>query len=102
MHALEYFHAFEEFENFGKIKDIDFSEELWYEPLDGEHHNLIIKSIDFEDYKVELGERVDFNCDCCGSYFESKYYSLDQLASKGYLGMVLDRLGDVLNEKVEV
>ena len=81
------------------VKDIDFSDELWYIPLDGEDHNHIIKSIDFEENVVELGERVDFGCVCCGSYYDSTYYNLDQLASKGYLGMVLDRLGDVLNEK---
>ena len=102
MHAQEYFYAIEEFENFGKIKDIDFSEELWHEMLDGEDPNLVIMSIDFEKRIVELGERVDFGCDCCGYYYDSTYYDLDQLASEGYLGMVLDRLGDVLIEKTGV
>ena len=102
MHAQEYFYACEEFENFGKIKDIDFSEELWYEPLDGGDTTHVIKSIDFEDGVVELGELVDSGCDCCGSYYDSTYYNLDQLASEGYLGMVLDRLGEVLIEKTGV
>ena len=102
MTAREFYYACEEFENFGKIKDIDFSEELWHEPLDGEDHNLVIMSIDFEDGIVELGELVEFGCDCCGSYYESDFFDLDQLANEGYLGMVLDRLGDVLIEKTGV
>ena len=102
MHAQEYCYACEEFENFGKIKDIDFSEELCHEMLDGEHPNLEIMSIDFEKRIVELGEWVDFGCDCCGGYYESDFYNLDQLAHEGYLGLVLDRLGDVLIEKTGV
>lgn len=91
-----------EFYKFGKVKDIDFSDELFYEPLDGEDIHHIIISIDFEEGIVELGERVDFGCDCCGSYYDSTYYNLDQLANNGYLGLLLDRLGDVLNKKVGV
>jgi len=102
MHAREYFYACEEFHNYGKVKDIDFSDELWYEPLDGEDNKHIIKSIDFEEGVVELGEYEDFGCDCCGSYYASTYYDLDELASHGYLGLVLDRLGDVLIEKTGV
>ena len=102
MHAQEYFYACEEFANYGKVKDIDFSSELFYEPLDGEDTNHVIKSIDFEDGVVELGEYEDFGCDCCGYYYTSTYYNLDQLANYGYLGLLLDRLGDVLNEKVKV
>lgn len=102
MKTLEYFYACEEFANYGKIKDIDFTEELWYEPLNGDNRNLIIKSIDFEKAIVELGKLVDFGCDCCGSYYESDYYNLDQLASEGYLESLLDRLGEVLIHKTEV
>ena len=102
MTAREFYYACEEFINFGKIKDIDFSEELWQEPLDGEDHNLVIMSIDFEKRIVELGELNEFRCECCGSYYESEFFDLDQLANEGYLGMVLDRLGDVLIEKTGV
>lgn len=102
MRAQEYFYACEKFKNFGKIKDIDFSEELWQEPLDGHNFDHVIISIDFEDEVVELGELVEFGCDCCGSYFESKYYNLDQLERGGYLGLLLNRLGDVLIEKTGV
>lgn len=102
MKALEFYYACEEFANYGKIKDIDFSEELWYEPIDGNDTTLVIKTIDFEGGGVELGKLVDFGCDCCGFYYESINYNLEQLASEGYLEVLLNRLGEVLMQKTEV
>lgn len=102
MHAQEFYYACEEFTNYGKVKDIDFSDELWYVSLNSEDHTLIIKAINFKEGVVELGKRIDFGCDCCGYYYDSTYYDLDELASEGYLGMILDRLGEVLNEKTGV
>ena len=94
--------AIVKFNQFGKIKDIDFSDELCYEPLGDYDEKLIIKSIDFVENEVMLGELVSFGCECCGYYYESTIYRLDELYEKGYLGLVLDRLEEVLNKQIEL
>ena len=92
-----------------KIKDIDFSDELCYEWIGGDDDmsykldasgELVIKSIDFEEGEVVLGELVNFGCECCGSFYEDTIYDLDELYEKGYLDLVLDRLEEVLNKKI--
>lgn len=98
--SLEYGMALNKFNQFGKIKDIDFSDELYYEPLGDDDEKLIIKSIDFVENEVMLGELVSFGCECCGYYYEDTIYSLNKLYNKGYLGLVLDRLEEVLNDKM--
>jgi len=107
----EYGMACDKFNQFGKIKDIDFSDELCYEPLGGDDDmsykldasgDLVIKLIDFEDGSVVLGELVNFECECCGSFYEDTIYDLDELYEKGYLDLVLDRLEEVLNKKMEL
>ena len=98
--SLEYGMALNKFNQFGKIKDIDFSDELYYEPLGDDDEKLIIKSIDFVENEVMLGELVSFGCECCGYYYEDTIYGLNKLYNKGYLGLVLDRLEEVLNDKI--
>ena len=105
----EYGMACDKFNQFGKIKDIDFSDELCYLPLGGDADmsykldasgDLVIKSIDFEEGEVVLGELVNFGCECCGSYYEDTIYYLDELYENGYFDLVLDRLEEVLNNKI--
>jgi len=109
MTGREYGMACDEFNQFGKIKDIDFTDELCYESLDGGNDmsykldgsgELVIKSIDFEEGEVVIGELVNFGCECCGSYYEDKRYDLSELADSGYFCCVLDRLEEVLNDKI--
>ena len=105
----EYGRACDKFNQFCKIKDIDFSDELCYEWIGGDNDmsykldasgELVIKSIDFEEGEVVLGELVNFGCECCGSFYEDTIYDLDELYEKGYLDLVLDRLEEVLNKKI--
>ena len=101
MTALEFGLAYIGFEGFGKIKDIDFADELWCEEIsDG----LTIQWIDFEDNTVTLGTLVPFGCgdDCCGSYFEHKAYDLDRLAYNGYLDKLINMMDDVLTVKTGI
>jgi hypothetical protein len=95
MTAREYVEAYKTFVEFGKIKDIYFSNELYYEDID---NRVKIMGIDFEDNTVTLGTLVPFGCgdDCCGSYYENETYDLDQLASKGYLDKLIDMMENVL------
>lgn len=101
MTAVEYGLAYIGFEGFGKIKDIDFEDELRNEEIsDG----LTIRWIDFEDNLVYLGTLVEYPCgwECCGSYWEVDEYNLDQLASKGHLGKLIDMMDDVLTAKTGI
>ena len=95
MTAREYAEAYKTFVEFGKIKDIDFENELFYEDID---YRVKIMYIDFENDTVKLGEKVDAICgyECCGSYYENEIYNLDQLASKGYLDKLIDMMENVL------
>ena len=101
MTAVEYGLAYIGFEGFGKIKDIDFADELWNEEIsDG----LTIRGIDFEDGLVNLGTLVEYPCgwECCGTYWEVEEYNLDQLASKGHLGKLIGMMDDVLTAKTGI
>ena len=101
MTALEFGLAYIDFEGFGKIKDIDFADELWCEEIsDG----LTIRGIDFEDGLVHLGTLEEYPCgwECCGTYWETEEYNLDQLASKGHLGKLIDMMDDVLTVKTGI
>jgi len=101
MTAVEYGLAYIGFEGFGKIKDIDFADELWGEEIsDG----LTIRGIDFEDGLVNLGKLVEYPCGwtCCGTYWMELECNLDQLASKDYLGKLIDMMDDVLMVKTGI
>ena len=89
------------FVELGKIKDIYFSNELYYEDID---NRVKIMGIDFEDNTVTLGTLVPFGCgdDCCGSYYENETYDLDQLASKGYLDKLIDMMDNLLLVKTGI
>ena len=65
MTAREFMSECNLFVEFGKIKDIDFNNELYYEDIDD---RVKIMDIDFEDNMVKLGTLVPFGCgdDCCG------------------------------------
>lgn len=95
MTAREYAEAYKTFLEFGKIKDIDFSDELHYEDIDD---GVTIMNIDFEDNTVTLGILLVAICgyECCGDYIEEETYDLDQLASKGYLDKLIDMMEGVL------
>jgi hypothetical protein len=45
-----------------------------------------------------LGTLVEYPCgwECCGTYWEAEEYNLDQLASKGHLGKLIDMMDDIL------
>ena len=99
MYAREYMEACNTFVEFGKIKDINFDNELFYEDIDD---RVKVINIYFENDTVTLGKLVPFVCgdDCCGSYYEHETYNLDQLASKGYLGKLIDMMDNVLSNKL--
>ena len=99
MYAREYAEACMTFDEFGKIKDIDFDNELHYEDI---YDGVKIIDIDFEDDTVTLQTSVEYPCGdlCCGSYPDEITYDLDQLASKGYLGKLIDMMDDVLSNKL--
>jgi len=97
MYAREYAEACMTFDEFGKIKDIDFENELYAEEIS---EGITIRGIDFEDGMITIGTRMSFGCDCCGDYDEYETYDLDRLASKGYLGKLIDMMDDVLSNKL--
>jgi hypothetical protein len=101
MTAVEFGLAYIGFEGFGKIKDIDFADELWCEEIGG---GFTIQGIDFEDDLVYLGTLVEYPCggECCGSYWEVDEYNLDQLASKDYLGKLIGMMDNVLTVKTGI
>jgi hypothetical protein len=99
MGAREFWEACNTFVAFGKIKDIDFENELWGEEIDD---RLTIRGIDFDDNIVTLGVLVSSGCECCGSYWENNGYDLDELASKGHLGKLIDMMDDVLAAKTGI
>jgi hypothetical protein len=100
MTAREYGEAYKTFVEFGKIKDIDFADELWNEEIsDG----ITIRGVNFFDDTITLGTLVEYPCGwtCCGTYYENETYDLDQLASKGYLGDLIDMMENVLLIKLK-
>ena len=101
MTAREFMSECNLFVEFGKIKDINFDNELYTEVIDD---RLTIRGIDFEDNIVTLGTLVPFGCgdDCCGSYWENNGYDLDELASKGHLDKLIDMMDDVLTVKTGI
>ena len=101
MGAREFMEACNTFVAFGKIKDIDFENELWGLEVD---NRLTIRGIDFEDNIVILGELITFGCgeECCGSYHDESWNDLDELASKGYLDKLIDMMDDVLSVKTGI
>ena len=98
MTAREFAEACIAFQQFGKIKDIDFDDELQGETVDSVLQ-LKIRWINFEDNYVVLGKLESFGCDCCGSYWDEETYDLDDLARDGYLGDVVFMLNGVLDKK---
>jgi hypothetical protein len=98
MTAREFAEACDLFQQFGKIKDIDFDDELQGETVDPVL-KLKIRWINFEDNYVTLGKLENFGCDCCGSYWDEEIYDLDDLARDGYLDKVIDMLEGVLDKK---
>ncbi len=101
MTAREFMDTCNTFMQFGKIKDIDFEMELFCDRLD-KINKLDIRGFDFEDGTVVLGEYVDYGCDCCGGYYEEQTFSLDELASEGILGDLIDMMDEVLRAKTGV
>lgn len=79
------------FEQLGKIKDIDFNDELFNAQFsDGKY----IRGIHFESGFVIIGI-----IDLC-SYFEEETYDLDNLARHGYLEELIDMMNQVLERKM--
>jgi hypothetical protein len=101
MTAREFMNACNTFVAFGKIKDINFDNELHYEDIDDD---IKIIDIDFEDNTVTLGTLVPFGCgeDCCGSYREDTKVDLDHLAFLGHLDKLIDMMDDVLAVKTGI
>lgn len=98
MKAREFTEACITFQQFGKIKDIDFDLELCYELIDG-GNEVYFRYINFEAGTVTIGTLESFGCECCGSYLDETILGLDELASRGYLGKVIDMLDWVLDKK---
>lgn len=94
MNDKEFLEACDLFQQFGKIKDIDFDSILWSYHLN--KVNLDIRGFDFENGTVVLGEYIDFGCDCCGGYYEDTIYDLDDLRIMEILGEIIDLLDNTL------
>ena len=101
MTAREFAEACIMFQQFGKINDIDFDTELYYEVVDPVR-KLQIRWVNFEANYVVLGKLESFGCDCCGSYWDEETYDLDDLARDGYLDTVIDMLDNVLKVKTGI
>ena len=101
MTAREFMSECNLFVELGKIKDIDFNNELYYEDIDD---RVKVMNIDFEDNTVILGILVPFGCgeNCCGSYYEDKTYDLDRLAYNGYLDKIIDMMDNILKVKTGI
>ena len=101
MTAREFMSECNLFVEFGKIQDIDFSNELYYEDIDDK---VKIIEIDFGGDLVTLGTLVPFGCgeDCCGSYREDTKVDLDHLAFLGHLDKLIDMMDDVLAVKTGI
>ena len=58
----------------------------------------------FKEGLVNLGTLVEYPCgwECCGTYWETEEYNLDQLASKGHLGKLIDMMDDILTAKTGI
>ena len=87
------------FDQFGKIKDIDFDDELYNTQF---YNGMHIRGINFDQAWVTVGELKTFGCECCGDYFDEETYSLDDLAKHGYLGELIDMMDQVLKRKTGV
>ena len=99
MTAVEYMQHCLLFDQFGKIQDIDFEDELYNAQFsDGVH----IRGINFECAWVTVGELNSFGCECCGDYFDESTYDLDDLAKHGYLGELIDMMDQVLKNKTGI
>jgi len=99
MIAREYVEYCLLFEQFGKIKDINFDHELFLKQFsDG----MYIRFIDFKSGFVTIGELIEFGCECCGSYFDEETYDLDDLAKHGYLDELIDMMNQVLKIKTGI
>jgi hypothetical protein len=72
---------------------------LWNEEI---CEGVTIRGVNFFDNTITLGTSIDAICgyECCGDYIEEEIYDLDQLASKGYLGELIDMMDDVLSNKL--
>lgn len=101
MYAREYAEACMTFDEFGKIKDIDFENELWNKEI---CEGVTIRGVNFFDNTITLGTSIEYPCGwtCCGTYWETKEYDLDRLASKGHLGKLIDMMDDVLSNKLNL
>ena len=99
MTALEFAQHCLLFDQFGKIKDIDFEDELFNTQFsDG----MYIRDINFESGRLIVGELKSFGCGCCGDYFDEVAYNLDDLAKHGYLGELIDMMDQVLKNKTGI
>jgi hypothetical protein len=101
MTAREFMEACDMFMQFGKIKDIDFETELWCDPID-RVNKLYIRGFDFVDGTVVLGEHIDYGCECCGGYYEERTYDLNELASEGILGDLINMMDEILKKKTGI
>jgi hypothetical protein len=87
------------FEQFGKIKDINFDDELFLTQFSDQ---MYIRFIDFKNGFVTIGELIQFGCECCGDYFHEETYDLDGLAKHGYLEELIDMMNQVLKIKIGI
>lgn len=87
------------FKQFGKIKNINFDDELFLKVIDPPL-NLQIRNIDFKNNTVILGKWENFEREgrSDGDWNE-KIYDLDMLAKEGYLEKIIDMLNEVLDKK---
>ena len=69
MKGIEFIEYCRLFEQFGKIKDIDFDTELFNFQFSDQ---MYIRFIDFEYGFVTIGELIQFGCECCGDYFDDR------------------------------
>jgi hypothetical protein len=99
MTAVEFMQHCMLFDQFGKIKDIDFDSQLLNEEF---HDGKVFRMVDFDTHRVVIGEYVDFGCECCGGYYENQVMDLDDLAKHGYLSELIDMMDNALKIKTGI
>lgn len=93
---------------FGKIKDIDFYDEIYGEsfecgdyPIEFEtlHRGFTGGGIDFDDEILIINRRTSFGCECCGDDTDVLFYSFDDLTD-GMLVELVEVLNTILDKKM--
>lgn len=95
---------------FGRIKDIDFYDELYGEKLECDDYPIDFPSlhrgffgcgIDFDDEILIVNRRTSFGCECCGDDTDVLFFGFDEMTD-GMLDEIVVVLSKLLVKKIGV